>query len=440
MAWRSRMRRPTGSALTAAAVVSVVLLGLTAAPVGAAGAAGAPVGAAGAAGAPVSAAGATGAPVGAAPPTATSWRIQPSPSHVRSYNFLSSVSCPARPSCVAVGRYSTAAGTDVPLTMVRSGRRWRLVATPALNGARYAQLSSVSCTRSTWCMAVGFVLSSSSAGTERALVERWNGETWKALPSPVPAGKDPAGMEVGLAGVSCPGPRVCLAVGAYVRSGVNVQAQPLAETWNGSSWSLVSAPNPRAENGSGFTATDCTGIDRCETVGFYDYGDVDQAATAYSWNGATWSAQDVVNPGGQSVNTLTSVGCTAANACASVGSWTGDFPLSLAERWDGTSWVRQSIANPPAAVTDDLAGVDCPGANLCVAVGSWANNGNDYPSLPLTAEWDGTAWSLTRAAVPAGANAALAAVSCPPAGACVAVGASEGSTPGADTLVEVQQR
>jgi hypothetical protein len=73
-----------------------------------------------------------------------------------------------------------------------------------------------------------------------------------------------------------------------------------------------------------------------------------------------------------------------------------------------------------------------------VAVGSWASNENSFPSSAMTAQWNGTAWSLTPTAQPKGNNAALAAVSCPPAGACVAVGASIESSPGAETLVEVQ--
>jgi len=50
---------------------------------------------------------------------------------------------------------------------------------------------------------------------------------------PVP---DPPSRTGSLAAVSCTSPTACLAVGSYLRDGVF--AFPLAETWEGTSWSV----------------------------------------------------------------------------------------------------------------------------------------------------------------------------------------------------------
>ena len=96
-------------------------------------------------------------------------------------------------------------------------------------------------------------------------------------------------------------------------------------------------PNPHAENGSSLTAIDCPAPGRCEAVGDYDYADIGQSVMAYGYDGTTWIAQSPVNPVGQEFNAGDSVSCVNADACMTVGIWTGNFGLPFAEYWDGTT-------------------------------------------------------------------------------------------------------
>jgi hypothetical protein len=89
-------------------------------------------------------------------------------------------------------------------------------------------LSSVSCTATTACVAVGSYVND---GDTVALAERWNGTAWTNQATPNPAG----GTEIALNGVSCPSATKCLAVGSYEGAhGI----LPLAERWNGSKWTI----------------------------------------------------------------------------------------------------------------------------------------------------------------------------------------------------------
>jgi hypothetical protein len=92
------------------------------------------------------------------------------------------------------------------------------------------------------------------------------------------------------------------------------------------------------------------------------------------------------------------VSCTSNTACTAVGSYTNGEPdeLPLAERWNGTRWSIQRAATPPG--TDNiifgpgtaniiLTDVSCPSKTVCVASGSYTVNSGNY--LPFVERWNG---------------------------------------------------
>lgn len=98
---------------------------------------------------------------------------------------------------------------------------------------------------------------------------------------------------------------------------------------------------------------------------------------------------------------------------------------------------------PPAATTaaaasakaakpvDRFAAISCPTAGMCIAVGTVGN----YPKM-LAEKWNGRGWSVMRLAQPSGAvEAGLTGVSCTSARACTAVGYDSGPNLGG-TLAE----
>jgi hypothetical protein len=374
-------------------------------------------------------------PAAAAPaPAAVTWTIQPSPNQPgEPASALNAVSCVKGGQCAAVGIYSTGKGIpehQFTLALERTGTTWVLEPTPSIKGVGYSVFNGVSCTSASSCLAVGFTVGSKRLSPPiRTLAERWNGTSWAIQAAP-------ALNDATLAGVSCPAPAFCLAVGGFSKT-LNGNGQPLAEVWNGKSWSQLTAPNPHAENGSAFTSVDCVAVSKCEVTGDFDYADTAQSVFAYRLNGTTWTAQKQVNPVGQEINSDTSVSCTSASACTSVGSWTNTGALSLTQRWNGTSWSRQALPHPPGSVTDSLAGVSCTAAAACTAVGESATNLNDFPSSTEAMTWNGTAWKLAAPPDRTGNSDVLSGVSCTTPTTCVAVGSSFSSFPSGTTLVEV---
>ena len=392
--------------------------------------------------APAPAAPAPAAPVPATPSGPTpagstssgpTWTIQSSPNQTgATASSLAAVSCRPDGSCMAVGTYYEGPnGDQYPLAERRTGTTWTIEPTPPLSGIGYSLLAGVSCPAPATCVAVGYTANSRVNTVVRALVEVWSGGAWAVEPTPLPTGA----TWVELADVACPAVHDCIAVGGYIKNQVSGEVQPLAERWNGSTWSVLDVPNPHAENGSSFSAIDCTGPGQCEAVGDYDYADVAQSIIAYGLDGTTWTAQDPVNPMGQGVNAANAVSCPGPGSCTAVGSWTNNFGLQLAEYWDGATWVRDTLPHIDKAVTSQLNGVSCAGPSACVAVGDASNDQNDSPTYPVAETEVGSSWELD-AVAPPGSSSSLAAVSCPTSSSCVAVGTSYGRTTG-NTLVEV---
>jgi hypothetical protein len=147
---------------------------------------------------------------------------------------LSSVSCSSSTACTAVGSYYEEAGPQVQLVARWSGSRWsiqRSARPPA--GAKQTALSGVSCTSRGSCIAVG---AHENIGAFRTLlIERWNGVKW----SGERVGKPPGSQESWLGGVSCASASACVAVGGTSAGGGDA---PLIE-------STIAGPQPASGRG-----------------------------------------------------------------------------------------------------------------------------------------------------------------------------------------------
>ena len=295
---------------------------------------------------------------------------------------------------------------------------WSIQATPILGGQPQDVLNGVSCTSSTGCTAVGDYVN--RTGTKVTLVERWNGSGWSSQPTPGLSG-NPV-----LDGVSCETAGDCTAVGEYRNSsGTEVT---LAEHWNGTTWTIQVTPNPSGATSSALSGVSCTPEGECMAVGGYVNASGASQSLAESWNGSMWSIAGSPTGGG-----LSRVSCTGAMACTAVDGGT------LVERWDGTAWTTQAFAFPAGTTSMQLYGVTCLGASTCVAVGHWlsihCNNGQPtcncfrYPYCTIRQStmvewWDGSAWTIGSNPGPVGF---FYDVSCPATNDCTAVGRAAGN-------------
>lgn len=341
---------------------------------------------------------------------ALTWTAVPTPNikPTLDNDLLGGVSCVSAADCVAVGYYYGVNPGGAPESSFAeswNGSRWSVVPTPA---PADRTPDGVSCVSADWCVAVG---SQEIKGKGSLLRESWNGTKWKVMP-----GGQAQGSAV-LLGVSCVTAANCIAVGQPGGS-----ADALAESWNGQSWSKVPTPAPAAGFDS-LSAVSCYSATACIAVGthYYGAGDVDSAPLAESWNGSDWSVVPV--PSTDKDASLLGVSCVSASFCAAAGSYpVGQNANSrtLIEMWNGSSWS----AAPAITRLSETDGVSCVSSADCWAVGFTT----DYPSSNLNhsiAEyWDGSTWSAKPLPQAGGTKTsnALNTVSCPSASACVAAG------------------
>jgi hypothetical protein len=168
----------------------------------------------------------------------------------------------------------------------------------------------------------------------------------------------------------------------------------------------------------------CVAVGTIGTTGTIGVSSTNFVPVVDRWDGSSWTQARPPVPVGATMSQLGAVACSGTTACTAIGSsgQGSGAPGLMAERWNGSAWKIQPV---PAPSGDDavLAAVACPEADACRAVGS------DKEGL-FSEVWDGSAWMIRPVPVPAGGSGAeLNSVSCTAADSCEAVGMySKGGT------------
>jgi hypothetical protein len=186
---------------------------------------------------------------------------------------------------------------------------------------------------------------------------------------------------------------------------------------------MQDTPTPAAATAVTLDAVSCSSADACTAVGSFVNVLGKTTPLAERWDGSSWTVQSTPNPPGATSATLSAVSCWSATVCTAVGSYVTALGKTtpLAERWDGTSWAVQHALTPPGAAAGSLRGIWCVTASACLAVGSFVSGSGT--TTVLVEIGDGGSWRLQNASAPDGAAAsALAGVSCLPPSGCTAVG------------------
>jgi hypothetical protein len=187
----------------------------------------------------------------------TKWTLKTTPHPSGSTTSqLNAVSCTSSTACEAVG-------SDNAKTWAEkwNGTSWKIQSTPTPAGGRNALLDGVSCTAANACTAVGDFVNGSNKVVP--LAERWNGTKWTVQGAAVPSGSVSE-----LSSVSCSLVSRCVAVGSVTKSGVSL---PLGEFWNGTTWTVDPAQSPDLNvTRSTMSSVSCGTSLTCMGVGFYD--------------------------------------------------------------------------------------------------------------------------------------------------------------------------
>ena len=233
--------------------------------------------------------------------------------------------------------------------------------------------------------------------------------SWSVVPSAIP-GNAPGAK---IYDVACPSATSCFAVGEIE----NVNGlHPLAEHWDGTSWSVMAVPYAAYGIWSNIT---CASVTSCFVV---------TSGQAARWDGTAWSIVPLEVPANTSGVYGERVACSSDSNCVAVGGALSKLTsqtTAISEIWDGDAWSAVPIAGVPAVGSLRWGGVACTDASFCVAVGSVYDD--NQVSTPVIEQWDGTGWSVAPNPPPdpaATRGVVLNDVSCSSPTSCFAVGYS----------------
>jgi sugar lactone lactonase YvrE len=408
------------------------------------------------------------------------WSVQPisAPSGAKETR-LTGVSCFSTTECMAAGFMKNSSGTIVPYAALWRGGTWTSQSLPPVSeGGAITELTSISCSSATFCMAVGRTKGEGTTGMPFA--ETWTGSEWKIV-SPA----TPEGWQSGIASaVSCSAPNACMLVGQYRGPHLGFNANywgSWVERWNGSGWSEQAYEKPGGFiDGNfyvqdGFGGVSCWAPESCVLTGNYEITVGHWVTNIEQWNGQTFhiqrnpaeqiaensglgavscvreaacaatgvtaafyevqmaeirpettmGIQSTPTPAGATHVLLSGSSCAASTACIDVGSYhnSSGTIVSLADSWNGFEWKTQTTPNPSGARETELHRVSCTGTSLsaCTAVGFYKNSSGTI--VTLAERWNGSEWKVQATPNPNGARESkLTGVSCTSATSCSAVG------------------
>lgn len=281
------------------------------------------------------------------------WSIQSSPNTGSGYgDFLYDVTCTSSTDCWAVGYYSpNTSGPNSTLTEHWDGTSWSIVSSP--NAGDDQGLFGISCPSATDCWAVGGYVIEGSGVPQRTLIEHWNGTAWAVVASPSSSSQDV------LNGIACSSATTCWAYG-YSRAST---FSPLLLNWDGTAWTLLSGINSGTTDGFLQGGT-CTSSASCWVVGATNS---DQTLIE-TWNGSTWSVVSSPNGTTYPESFWNAVECSSPSHCWAVGDNGPTGPQApLVELWNGADWVLKAVQTPSQQTA--LLGVACNTSSSCWAVG-----------------------------------------------------------------------
>jgi hypothetical protein len=279
----------------------------------------------------------------------------------------------------AAGEVLTSANVTEGIVEHWNGRTWQISpgATPA--GAVSSGLLGIKAISRDNVWAVGDI--SGQSGSSQPLIEHWNGARWQVVPTPVLS----ATLSF-LTGVTADSPHDVWAVGV---SG----STTLIEHWDGASWSVVSSPNPGA-TGNELEGVAAISAHNAWAVGDYRDSNFTEFPLIEHWDGSSWTVVPAPNPG--SLTRLLGVATTSARDVWAVGSFYDRTNTNqpLVEHWDGSSWQAVSGLNPAGSPGSFLDGVTAVSHSNV-----WVSGGTNLPATSgglatLIEHWNGSSWQI----------------------------------------------
>ena len=278
--------------------------------------------------------------------------------------MLNGVDALAKKDVWAVGYSQRPGGRYETLVEHWNGDHWRVVKSPNAGTNQYNALTSVDAVSSSNAWAVG---SYRTATSRKTLIERWNGTSWRIVSSP-----NPATQSNSLLGVAAAGPNDIWAVG-WKSSGDGLRSLVLHH--HGTRWTEVAVPTVGPEDNvlSGISAVSDNDV---WTTGYYVDGTKHKTLTLH-YNGTTW--RHVPTPNGEDgTSVLRDVGAFSSTNAWAVGfeyRETQNRYVASTQRWDGSTWsaVPSAISGYAAKESEMFSVARAPDTSRVWAAGFPAN-------------------------------------------------------------------
>jgi hypothetical protein len=301
------------------------------------------------------------------------WTVVPSsnPGGSTHNNDFAGVAAASPTTAWAVGWYSNGTA-DQTLIETLVGTVWEQESSPNPGGPTQGNvLNAVAATSAKNAWAVGYY--SMSGPKFLTLIERWNGTTWRRVPSP-----SPGATESQLLGVAATSASNAWAVGYFVDS--HSALQTLIEHWNGTAWKRVPSPNPGGSTHDNVVhAVAVSSASNAWAVGGYFNSVGHNEPLAEHWNGKAWKLAATPSLGSTaSGGALAGVTILSGRNAWAVGTVLKGGNRTLALHWNGSRW--HLVATPDLGSYNVLIGVASSGSATVWAVGDYNIGG---PSLTL---------------------------------------------------------
>ncbi len=245
-------------------------------------------------------------------------------------------------------------------------------------------------------------------GLNVVLTQHWDGSTWSVVPAPQPS--DPSSFFDDVTALSS---RNVWAVGNSVNQR-GVLVSNLVEHWDGSSWQIVPSPDVTSRDNVLYAISAVSPGD-IWAVGYTDKstGAHHFNPLALHWDGTAWMIVPTPATDGGS---LLAVKAFASDNVWAVGEHqvlSGHTVTSTTYilHWDGALWSNVPSPNQPVAV-NALYGVSGASSTDLWAVGVTGISFTDNSALAM--HWDGAAWSIVPTAATSGADPLRAVIAVAP--------------------------
>jgi hypothetical protein len=268
---------------------------------------------------------------------------------------LLGVTCTASKTCMSVGTYGTSGGQGASMAQAQKESLWTLYAIPIPAETSINELNDVACRTASWCISVGN-LTNNGFGFVEAIAKKFSGGVWTEM-----IGLN--SINSSLRGISCLSETYCLAVGTS-------EAAADWYRWNGTKWAGGFVPVPPEHKNSTLNDISCISETSCLAVGTYLSNSGKSLPIADKWNGSSWSLTENPPLGSNTEAWGNGVSCVSSTECWAVGEGKkGSAFAPWGAKWTGTKWETTSIPLAPTSEGAQLRDVDCVSSLHCRAVG-----------------------------------------------------------------------